>query len=167
MQPPTLSPSSHGEAVALFRYGLIAELVMRDLDHGALAAELRRRSEERVRPPDAASTRTYSVPTLERWLYAFKRGGLPALVPAGRSDRGRGRALCPEVRQLLCDIRREHPDVSVTLMLRTLRAEGRIGADVTEGTVRRMLNEAGLARARAEDRPGPTTRLRWQQPTWA
>lgn len=160
MQP--LSPNSHGEAVALFRYGLIAELVMRDLDHGALAAELRRRAEERVRAPDSPDTRTYSVPTLERWLYAFKRGGLPALIPTGRSDRGRGRALCPEVRQLLCDIRREHPDVSVTLMLRTLRAEGRIGSDVTEVTVRRMLNEAGLARAHAEDRPGPTTRLRWQ-----
>lgn len=157
-----LSPNSHGEAVALFRYGLIAELVMRDLDHGALATELRRRAEERVRPPDSPCTRTYSVPTLERWLYAYKRGGLPALVPAGRSDRGRGRDLTAELRQLLCDIRREYPDASTTLILRTLRAEGRIGADVREGTVRRMLNEAGLARAQAKDRPGATTRLRWQ-----
>ncbi len=150
MQP--LSPSSHGESVALFRYGLIAELVMRDLDHGALAAELRRRSEERVRAPDSPHTRTYSVPTLERWLYAFKRGGLPALVPTGRSDRGRGRALCPEVRQLLCDIRREHPDVSVTLMLRTL-ARGRAHRRRRDRVHRAPHAQRGGPRARAGRRP--------------
>jgi len=27
-------------------------------------------SEARYRPPGAVSTRTYQVPTLERWLYA-------------------------------------------------------------------------------------------------
>ena len=89
------------------------------------------------------STRSYSIPTLERWLYAFKAGGLEALVPRARADRGRGRDLDPEVRDLLCDIRREHPDVSVTLILRTLRADGRVGAEVTECTVRRMLAERG------------------------
>ena len=71
-----------------------------------------------MRPPGSDTTRTYSTPTLERWLYAFKKGGLAALAPRARTDRGRGRDFDPVLRDLLCDIRREHPDVSVTLIVR-------------------------------------------------
>ena len=38
--------------------------------------ELRALSEQRFRAPDGDSTRTYSVPTLERWLYAYRANGL-------------------------------------------------------------------------------------------
>jgi transposase InsO family protein len=157
-----LTPKNHGEEVAIFRHGLIGELALRALDHGERSDVLRRLSEQRVRPPGCDTTRCYSIPTLERWLYAFKAGGLPALVPQARADRGRGRDLDPVVRELLCDIRREHPDVSVTLILRTLRADGRVGAEVTECTVRRMLTERGLLRAPPEDGKSGKTRLRWQ-----
>jgi transposase InsO family protein len=157
-----LTPKNHGEEVAIFRHGLIGELAIRALDHGERSAGLRRLSEQRVRPPGCATTRCYSIPTLERWLYAFKAGGLDALVPRARADRGRGRDLDPAVRELLCDIRREHPDVSVTLILRTLRADGRVGPEVTECTVRRMLVARGLLRAPAEDGKSGKTRLRWQ-----
>ena len=52
--------------------------------------------------------------------------------------------------------------MSVTLILRTLRADGRVGAEVTECTVRRMLAERGLLRAPAVDGKSGKTRLRWQ-----
>jgi hypothetical protein len=52
--------------------------------------------------------------------------------------------------------------VSVTLILRTLRADGRAGAEVTACTVRRMLAERGLTRTAAVDAEGAKTRLRWQ-----
>ena len=132
------------------------------LDHGERSEELRRLSAQRVRPPGSDTTRCYSIATLERWLYAFKKGGLEALVPQGRGDRGRGRNLDPELRELLCDIRREHPSVSVTLVLRTLRADGRIGDEVTECTVRRMLAERGLARTVEVEAEGGKARLRWE-----
>src|SRR5580692_481285 len=157
-----LTPKNHGEEVAVFRHLLIGELASRELDHGERSAILRRLSEERVRPPGSDVTRCYSVPTLERWLYDFKKGGLEALVPKARTDRGRGRGLDPALRALLFDIRREHPDVSVTLILRTLRADGRIDANVTECTVRRMFVENGMVRTPPEDGKGGKTRLRWQ-----
>lgn len=157
-----LTPKNHGEEVAVFRHGLVGELASAELSHGERTAALRRLSAQRVRPPGSDTTRTYSIPTLERWLYAFKKGGLEALVPDARTDRGRGRDLDPAVRDLLCDIRREHPSVSVTLILRTLRADGRVGPDVTECTVRRMFAEKGLARCATVDADGPKTRLRWQ-----
>jgi transposase InsO family protein len=157
-----LTPKDHGEEVAVFRHSLIGELVRRELDHGERSDILRRLSEQRVRPPDSDLTRCDSVPTLERWLYDFKRGGLAALIPQVRSDCGRGRDLDPELRELLCDIRREHPYVSVTVILRTLRADGRVGDEVKECTVRRMFAERGLTRAPPVDGKGGKARLRWQ-----
>ncbi len=157
------TPKNHAEEVAVFRHGLIGELCSREtLDHGDRIAELRRISERRVRSPGSETTRCYSVPTLERWLYAFKEGGLAALVPRARGDRGRGRDLDPTLRELICDIRREHPDASVTLILRTLRADGRCGPEVKHCTVRRMLAARALPRVAAASEKGGKTRLRWQ-----
>lgn len=158
-----LTPKDHAEAVATFRHAVIGAVCARDLSHGDLAEALREIASERFRPPGASLTKTYSVPTLERWLYAYRRGGLVALQPRGRNDRGRGRKLTPELRQLLCDIRREHPSASARLIVRTLEADGRleVGA-VRPGTVRKLLRQEGLDRIAVRDGSGPKTRLRWQ-----
>ena len=159
----SLTPKNHREKIAVFRHALIGALATKDaLDHGERIALLRKLSEERVRPPGSDTTRCYSVPTLERWLYAFKKGGLAALTPQARSDHGRGRELDPSLRKLLCDIRCEHPGVSVTLILRTLRADGLCGPEITACTVRRMFAQRGLLRTLAVDGKGQKTRLRWQ-----
>jgi transposase InsO family protein len=109
-------------------------------------------------------TRRYAVPTLERWLYAYKRGGLAALRPSGRSDRGRGRDLPAELRDLLLDIRREFPNASVPVILMTLAADGRLDASkVTASTIRRLYRQHGLTRVAIEKQAtSDKTRLRWQ-----
>jgi transposase InsO family protein len=157
-----LTPKDHAEAVALFRHSIIGRLVSRVMDHGELAEELRHLAEEHLRPPGSDRTRTFSVSTLERWLYAYRREGLEGLKPQARTDRGRGRKLTPEERQLLCDIRREFPSASVPLILRTLHADGRLGPKVTAGTVRRLFREQGLDKVSQRDGEGPRTRLKWQ-----
>ena len=60
-----------------------------ELDHGQLRAELWRLSKQRCRPLGGKVTRRYAVTTLERWYYAYGKGGLSALRPKRRSDRGR------------------------------------------------------------------------------
>ncbi len=128
-----------------------------------MANAIRDLSKQRVRPPGANSSRTYSVATLERWYYAFTKGGLTALRPGRRCDRGRGRDLEPAVRALLCDIRREHPAASVPLILRTLEADGRLRKkQIAASTLRRIFREEGLERIALESALGPRTRLRWQ-----
>ena len=67
-----LTPKSHGEEVAVFRHGLIGAIALRSLTHGERISLLRSVSEQRVRPPGSDTTRCYSVPTLERWLYALQ-----------------------------------------------------------------------------------------------
>jgi transposase InsO family protein len=158
-----LVPTDHGEAVALFRAEIIGALCRRDLDHGELAGELRALAQERYRPPDADATRRYAMPTLERWLYAYKQGGLSALRPKARSDAGRAQSLTDEQRALIGDIRREHPHASVPLILRTLIADGRLAKGaVSASTIRRFFTEQGLDRVSLREGKTTTTRLRWQ-----
>ncbi|XXZ30884.1 DDE-type integrase/transposase/recombinase [Sorangium sp. So ce321] len=158
-----LGPADHAETVAIYRATVIGPLMHRVLTHGQLAAELRTLSEQRFRPPGAHSTRTYSVPTLQRWLYAYRSAGLDGLRPQPRSDRGFAQELSEELRALLLDIRREHPDASVPLILKTLVDEGRLEAGkVSEPTVRRLYAAHGLRRRAARAEGEPKTRLRWQ-----
>ena len=121
-----IRPIDHGEAVAIFRSQVIGPLTCRDLARGEFGAELRRISAVAVRPPGSAVSRTYSVPTLQRWYYAWRKGGLAALRPRLRSDRGRARRLTDGQRTLLLDIRREHASASAEVILRTLVAQGRL-----------------------------------------
>lgn len=83
-----IGPTDHAEVVATYRATVIGILMNRELTHGQLANLLRELSQERFRPPGAQSTRTYSVATLERWLYRFRASGLDGLRPQPRSDRG-------------------------------------------------------------------------------
>lgn len=158
-----LKPKDHAEAVALFRSEIIGALTRRELDRGELCDELKLLAKRRYRPPGRKATRTYSSSTLERWLYNYKKGGLEALRPAPRSDRGRAQELTEAQRELLLDIRREHRAASVPLILRTLIAEGRLErGTVSDATVRRLYAEHGLDRVASRDGDGPKTRLSWQ-----
>lgn len=159
----TLTPRDHAEEVALFRAQIIGPLARSALARGELRAELTALSARAFRPPGLERTRTYGRSTLERWLYAYREGGLEALRPTPRSDTGRARGLTTEQRDLLLDIRREHPDASAALILRTLVADGRFEADtVSEETVRRLYKQHGLDRVPLRDGAGVRTRLRWE-----
>jgi transposase InsO family protein len=158
-----LAPKDAAEEVALFRSQVLGPLLCRGaLDHGQLAEALREISAQPVRPPGASRTRTYAVSTLQRWLYAYRAGGLAGLQPQPRSDRGHARALTDAQRALLVEIRQAYPRVSASLILRTLVADGRIDAGtLTESTVRRFLSERGLDRTSAEQH-GRQPRRRWE-----
>lgn len=158
------TPESPAEAVAIFRATVIGPVVSRALSHGQLATELRTLSVQRFRPPGADSTRTYSLPTLERWVYAYRAQGLAGLRPERRSDRGFAQELSEEMRELLLAIRRERPEVSVPLILATLQEEGRMDkAAVSAPTLRRLYAAHGLSRRDASrNEGGSRVRRRWQ-----
>lgn len=160
---PVLAPRDHAEAVAHFRAEIVGALTRKDLDRGELRAALSALATERFRPPGSDTTRTFSFTTLERWYYAYRRGGIEALRRTPRGDRGNGRGLTPEQRQLVLDIRREHPSASVPLILRTLRTDGRLARNsVSASTVRRLFRSNGLDRVPLRDGSGQRIRLRWQ-----
>ena len=87
--PMTDSENDRRHAVALFRYGLIADLVQTAGTKG-----LYRRLAEKVAPdytiPGSARTRI-APETLRDWLKRYRHGGFEALTPKPRADRGRSR----------------------------------------------------------------------------
>lgn len=157
-----MKPKNHAEEVALFRSQIVGALTRMQLDRGALAGELRRLAAERYRAPASEHTHKYSVTTLERWYYAYKHRGLAGLVPLPRKDQGTTKAINDATKDLIVDIRREHPSASVSLILRTLTADGRINqGQVSESALRRLLVRHGLDRVPSRDGKGARTRLRW------
>lgn len=150
----TLTPKDHAEEIAIFRSEIVGALTRRELDHGQLRESLVTLAAQRYRPPKAHGTRQYAVSTLERWYYAYQKGGLSSLRPERRSDAGRAQDLTEAQRKLLCDIRREHPSASVSLILRTLVGDGRLGKDaVSAATIRRLFAEHGLVASRCATGP--------------
>jgi transposase InsO family protein len=160
-----LKPTDWAEEQALFRLKVIGPLLCREArGHGELAEALRALSTERFCAPGAEVTRRYGVSTLERWYYAYQKGGLGALRPRRRSDRGHARALTEEQRRLLLGIRRAHPAVSASLILRTLVAEGRLAPKaLSAATLRRLYRAHGLDR-RSLRGEAARLRRRWQAP---
>ena len=79
------------EQIALHRWAVIAEAAGDKLtarERGALARQIAARAHAH---PDGSS-RSYSRGTIDRWLRAWRKGGLAALKPAERADAGTVRA---------------------------------------------------------------------------
>lgn len=156
-----LEPTDGAEALAIFRAQVIGPLVCRELVRGELGAALIALSQEAFRPPGGGEKRSFAVTTLERWYYAYKRGGLLALRPRGRT-KGFALKLTDEERELLLAIRHEHRSASVPLIRRTLIVDGRLASGrVSDATLRRLFAARGLDRIGL--RASKTgARLRWQ-----
>ena len=156
--------SERANATALFRYGVIAQLVGSEFEHGELKAALRELASQRWRPPGSAHTRTFAVSTIERWYYAYKLNSFEGLLPNGRSDRGRGRKLPEPIKQLLLQIRTEFPTASSPLIIDRLVRTGVLDREqLSVATLNRLYAERGLRRRRRNHTPGPVKqRLRWE-----
>ncbi len=100
----------HRLDVAMFRYRVIAPLI--DLAGPARMAEVRRLAGKPWVIPGTSRTRV-AQGTILHWQRAWRRGGLDALKPGPRSDRGKSRRLTVEAAELLISIRRDHPELSV------------------------------------------------------
>src|ERR1017187_812594 len=107
------------EKVALFRYGLIAPLVLETLPRGDLPGRAQQIPPRLYDIPHSTS-RQVSVDTLLDWTLRYRRNGLAALSPQHRQDRGQARAVAPEVATLIERLKRENPHRTGAALLRDL-----------------------------------------------
>jgi transposase InsO family protein len=107
------------EKVALFRYGLIATLVLETLSRGELMRRARELASLRYDIPFSGRT-TISVGTLLKWSRRYRKGGLDALSPKRRKDRGVSRVIAPQLAQLIERMKRENPHRAGTTLLKEL-----------------------------------------------
>lgn len=145
------------EQIALFRYGLIADLIHRSEGERGLYARLREKSERTYIIPGSRRTRV-AVETMRDWLMAYRRGGFDALRPQPRRDLGRARAIPQEIADRLSSIKEENPALSVRALIEQARGEGLPeGVELAPSTVHRLLSRHGLMAKRSNQ---PTSKDR-------
>jgi transposase InsO family protein len=156
-----LPVASHDEAVALFRYGLIADLLHLPPGHRRLQAQLREKADREYEIPGSARRRV-AAETLRDWLYAYRRGGFDALKPRPRRDTGHARALPQPVADQLCALKEAHPAFSVAMLIATARQQQLVPPEIVlaPATVHRLLSRQGLM-ARPPDEPTSKDRRRF------
>ncbi len=109
--------------IALWRVAVLGPLVSARLEHGqrcALFAEAAARTHQR---PDGRWVQL-SARTIEAWYYAYRKGGLQALMPKRRRDRGASRAIAPQVAELIVRAKKEKPRRSIRRLIRMLERAG-------------------------------------------
>jgi len=110
--------------------------------------ELTRRAEEiAARHYDIpASQRTsISVDTLLDWALRYRTGGLAALAPKPRQDRGQSRVITPPLADLIERLKRENPHRTGTTLLRELAlSSGQNAPAISASTLYRFLQQRGL-----------------------
>jgi transposase InsO family protein len=144
------------ERVALFRYGLIGDLVHLPAGSRGLYARLREKAELDYAIPYSTRVRV-AAETIRDWLKDYRKGGFESLKPKLRSDLGDSRALPRQVADLLLSIKDEKPDYTVQLVIREALASGKVseGLHLAPSTVHRLLSRAGLM---AKNPDAPTSK---------
>ncbi len=134
--------SDHQEQVALHRWAVIAEATSDRLtpsERGVIVRDIAARTHAH---PDGSQHR-YSRGTIDRWIRAWRSGGLEALKPTQRADTGAVRAH-PELFAEAASLRLEIPSRSAAQIASILFH--RHGIKVAERTIRAQLRRRGLHR---------------------
>ncbi len=141
--------------IALFRYGVIADLVHDVPDGPGLYARIREKAQEEWRIPGTLRTRV-AVATMRDWLRAYREGGFDALLPRGRGDAGQSRAIPSDVADVLLTLKDDHRDYSVSMIIDAARTAGVVQADLVlaPSTVHRLLARHGLMQKEPEEPTG-------------
>lgn len=132
--------------IAAFRFGLIAQVVQRQLQPGERYALLKDIAKQRYTIPGSEKT-TISIRSLERYLQAYEQGGFEALKPQTREKKGSMQAQDPAILQRAIELRKELPSRSVEQIIRILELEGYVPIGVLKPrTLSRYLLEQGWSK---------------------
>lgn len=150
------------QAVALFRYGLIAEFLHRPHNQPGLYQRLRAKASQDYQIPGSQRQRV-AAETLRHWIKDYKRGGIDALRPKLRNDLGRSRSLPQQLADQLLSLKEEQPHLSVAQLIAALTppptpapapATALPAWRLSASTVYRLLRRAGLMDKSAEHTTG-------------
>jgi transposase InsO family protein len=139
------------QEVALFRFGLIADLVHLPPATKGLYIKLREKAGKEYVIPGSRRT-TVAPETIRDWLKKYRWGGFDALLPKRRTDMGKPRKLPRKVADLLLTAKEENSDLTVPLVIKKVRESGRVPDDIRmpQSTVYKLLARNGLMRKKNE-----------------
>jgi transposase InsO family protein len=128
------------EEIALFRYGVISELVTRPLALGEKERLLSQIEAQQWQIPGTDRTHI-GRSTVRDWIAQYEALGFEGLRPSKRSDAGRTRAIPESVQDLLLQLRHERPKASVRSLIRAVQLSGKVQPTIrlAPSTVHRFL----------------------------
>lgn len=130
------------ELIALFRFGVISGAVSDRLTPAERGRVVRNLATQTWTTLEGVE-RSFSRGTIDRWVVAYRRGGLGGLRPVPRCDRGRARSQARWLEEA-ARMRRALPARSAAQIVDAIaRAHGVI---LSERTVRAYLARSGLSR---------------------
>jgi transposase InsO family protein len=132
------------EQIALFRYGLVAELLHLRPSEG-LYKKLEEQASKSYAIPGTTRTRV-AAETVRGWLGQYRKDGFEGLMPRARKDVGSTRALPQEVLDLLVTLKEENPRLTVPQVIADARNSGLVALEIelAPSTVHRLLSRRGL-----------------------
>jgi transposase InsO family protein len=136
------------EDVALFRYGVISDLVgATNLDYGEQERLVQEKAGQRWNIPNSNKTRI-SASTIRRWmkLYLNSGGKLSSLYPVERSDRGKSRRVDDDTILSLVKLKKELPNLPARQLVAEMEKRGLVtpGFKLRLSSVYRILKQQGL-----------------------
>ncbi len=141
------------EKVALHRFRVIAPLLEKGLSRQEMAARRAEILATEFRLPDLPLPRRIARRTLQRWVRRYLDHGFKGLQPQVRSDRGRCRAIDPQILRRAIELKDEVPERTLDRLLALLaREEGRVAAGTqpasrpARSTLHRHLQQMGKTR---------------------
>jgi putative transposase len=150
------------QQIALFRYGVLGDLVHLEPGTSGLYNKLRERSQRNYHIPGSRRSRV-AVETLRGWLRDYRRGGFEALRPKTRNDNGLCRSIPQPIADLLCGIKEDKPQLTIDMVIEKARAHEGFPAelDLPRSTVHRLLQRHGLMQKTPEQDSGSKDRRRF------
>ena len=133
--------------VAQFRFALIAPVIQGLFPDASRTAYYKRVTENPLTLPDGTK-KVINYKTLEKWVSVYQRGGIDALMPATRSDKGTTRALTDLAIEEVFRLKQAFPRLNATQIHKQLIQEGFIPATVSVCAVQRFIRHNDLKSAR-------------------
>jgi len=146
--------------IALFRYGVIADIAHHAPHHRGLYKLLVEKADREYTIPGSLRRRV-AAETIRGWLRAYRRGGFDALVPRMRADHGSTRSIPTQVVDLLCQLKDDDASLTIPSLIKVAREQHAVvvtdEVKLPESTVHRLLARRGLMKRRKEE---PTSKDR-------
>jgi transposase InsO family protein len=144
--------SDHTQQLALFRYGLIADLVHTPPGEKGLYGLIQKKADKEYTIPGSLRTRVASE-TIRDWLKKYRKGGFDALLTKERNDRGNPRKITQDVADLLIAIKEETPGLSVRKVIVAARKGNKVSEEVilAPSTVHSLLAKKGLMKKKTDE----------------
>jgi putative transposase len=132
--------------LALFRLSVLGPLASRgEIKRGEVKSIIRELSSKTYNIPDSRRVHL-SEETILRWYYDWKRGGIEALMPQKRSDKGVTQ-LSADVQAALIQAKQDNPSRSINTLISMLKAQGIVAKDkLARATVHRFLQQQKLSK---------------------